>query len=248
MTEPTERKPRGYPYMSTATWVEVRNAFRRSMPRSAVTKDYLQSILGTSEKGASNLLPQLRNVGLIDGAGLPTELAKDFRDDENYRTACDKILEALYPPQLADAFPVIEDDISPITAWFMRNTGAGEASARYQSKFYVMLRKADVSELGEIQPKAAANRKSTKAPKSGATASNPEPTNKDTSAPAEHVQKTPSSDHPPTGEPLVQQTSPSRKQGARPEIHIDIQIHIASEASSDQIDAIFASMAKHLYD
>lgn len=32
-----------------------------------------------------------------------------------------------------------------------------------------------------------------------------------------------------------------------PALHIDIQIHIAADASSDQIDQIFSSMAKHLY-
>ena len=32
-----------------------------------------------------------------------------------------------------------------------------------------------------------------------------------------------------------------------PALHIDIQIHISSDASSEQIDSIFASMAKHLY-
>lgn len=32
-----------------------------------------------------------------------------------------------------------------------------------------------------------------------------------------------------------------------PSVHIDIQIHISPEASVDQIDQIFKSMAKHLY-
>jgi hypothetical protein len=32
-----------------------------------------------------------------------------------------------------------------------------------------------------------------------------------------------------------------------PSLHIDIQIHIASDATLEQIDQIFASMAKHLY-
>lgn len=32
-----------------------------------------------------------------------------------------------------------------------------------------------------------------------------------------------------------------------PSLHIDIQIHISADASPDQIDQIFASMAKHLY-
>lgn len=35
--------------------------------------------------------------------------------------------------------------------------------------------------------------------------------------------------------------------GASPSLHIDIQIHISSEASAEQIDQIFASMSKHLY-
>jgi len=34
---------------------------------------------------------------------------------------------------------------------------------------------------------------------------------------------------------------------AEPSVHIDIQIHIAPESTSEQIDQIFASMAKHLY-
>lgn len=32
-----------------------------------------------------------------------------------------------------------------------------------------------------------------------------------------------------------------------PSLHIDVQVHISSEASADQIDQVFASMAKHLY-
>lgn len=35
--------------------------------------------------------------------------------------------------------------------------------------------------------------------------------------------------------------------GPNPSVHIDIQIHISPEASTDQIDQIFKSMAKHLY-
>jgi hypothetical protein len=34
---------------------------------------------------------------------------------------------------------------------------------------------------------------------------------------------------------------------AVPSVHIDIQIHILAEASVEQIDQIFSSMAKHLY-
>jgi hypothetical protein len=34
---------------------------------------------------------------------------------------------------------------------------------------------------------------------------------------------------------------------ASPSMHIDIQVHISPQASPEQIDAIFASMGRHLY-
>lgn len=55
------------------------------------------------------------------------------------------------------------------------------------------------------------------------------------------------------GETLVAAVSPGRETGKaaaatkRPALHIDLQVHIASTASAEQIDQIFASMARHLY-
>jgi hypothetical protein len=46
-------------------------------------------------------------------------------------------------------------------------------------------------------------------------------------------------------QPIVE--VPVKHNGQLPTLHIDIQIHIAADASTDQIDQIFASMAKHLY-
>ncbi|MGY6644680.1 MAG: DUF5343 domain-containing protein [Salinarimonas sp.] len=48
----------------------------------------------------------------------------------------------------------------------------------------------------------------------------------------------------------VADTEAAARAGAKtnsPSLHIDIQVHISSEASADQIDQIFASMARHLY-
>ncbi len=38
-----------------------------------------------------------------------------------------------------------------------------------------------------------------------------------------------------------------RNETSGPSLHIDVQVHIDSSATTDQIDQIFASMAKHLY-
>lgn len=40
---------------------------------------------------------------------------------------------------------------------------------------------------------------------------------------------------------------PKKARNGAPNLHIDVQIHISADASSEQIDQIFASMAKHLY-
>jgi hypothetical protein len=42
-------------------------------------------------------------------------------------------------------------------------------------------------------------------------------------------------------------SSGPRSPGAIPSLHIDIQVHISPEASAEQIEQVFASMAKHLY-
>jgi hypothetical protein len=47
--------------------------------------------------------------------------------------------------------------------------------------------------------------------------------------------------------PAAQRPITDVRSGALPGLHIDVQIHISPEAAPDQIDQIFASMAKHLY-
>jgi hypothetical protein len=40
---------------------------------------------------------------------------------------------------------------------------------------------------------------------------------------------------------------PALPQSTLPGVHIDVQIHVAADAKPEQIDQIFASLAKHLY-
>jgi hypothetical protein len=41
--------------------------------------------------------------------------------------------------------------------------------------------------------------------------------------------------------------APGRGSAGFPDVHIDLQIHISPEASADQIDKVFESIARHLY-
>lgn len=45
---------------------------------------------------------------------------------------------------------------------------------------------------------------------------------------------------------LTKGAKPAVFSGVEPSIHIDVQIHISPDANADQIDQIFASIAKHL--
>lgn len=55
--------------------------------------------------------------------------------------------------------------------------------------------------------------------------------------------------HTPAARAATPASAPNNPTGPSngPEVHIDIQIHISPDSSHDQIDKIFASMAKHLY-
>jgi hypothetical protein len=57
-------------------------------------------------------------------------------------------------------------------------------------------------------------------------------------------QKTSKSDEAPVAHPPRTSENESARQ---PNLHLDIQIHIPADATIEQIDQIFASMAKHLY-
>lgn len=222
-----------FPYISGNVWAELRNKFQSRLP-SKVTASYLQSALGFStEKAARNLLPQLRAVGLIDSEGTPTELAGRFRLDEEYAKAASEILQAVYPVEMRELFPGPEVDLAGLTSWIMRYTGGGQAGAGSQARFYVGLAS------GATPAKGAA-----RATRSSATPSRsegrPAPRR---SAPSQEP-ATPRQEEG-AGEtesrPVTTRTTPG------PALHIDLQIHIDSSASVEQIDAVFESMARHLY-
>jgi hypothetical protein len=236
MSDTTQDEKRLYPYISANVWTELRVRFKQKVP-SAVTAGYLQTALGfASEKGAKNLLPQLRLVGLIDTAGVPTELAKRYRMDDDYPAAAQEIVEAIYPSEVRELFPGPHEDVAAVAGWFMRHTGGGQASAVMQARFYASL----IS--GEI-PSSEKATKSTKAPAAGQKppAKRVPKVEKPAKPTALAQDQSETPDAPSVGLPSVGVV------GALPGLHIDVQIHIDAEATTEQIDAVFASMAKHLY-
>jgi hypothetical protein len=182
------------------------------------------------------LIGPLKLVGLIDDQSRPTDRANDWRSDEHYGDVCRQIRRECYPQELIDAFPGPEIDRHSAEVWFSRIGKLGAASAKNVSAIFEVLTRADVASQdgSPVQQTAAAR---TASATSGVNARRV-PTR---SAVTDSNQRG----------TAVEETNSDKGSGSSgasggPSLHINVQIHISADASADQIDQIFASMARHL--
>lgn len=217
-----------YPKISKKSWFLVRDRLKQSIP-NAITPTIITSLAPMAEASArSNVINPLRDLGLIDSNGKPTELAQRWRHDDDYTAVCHEIRNNIYPLDLIEAFP--DGDSSKralIKKWFMKAGNVGSVAAEMYSGTYILLSHADLTRPEEKATAKAAPRKS------------PPQARIVKPAPAvEHAQASAVSTHQP----------PPEQSGHRrlPAIHIDVQVHISPDTSPEQIDRIFESMGKHL--
>ncbi len=223
MAEGREEQSRGFPMIPARIWWELRAKAKRSPPPE-ITASYVATACGISEKAAANVVPHLRRVGLIEkDSNKTTPRLFDWREDESYAKVCADVLKELYPAELRDALPPPDPDRSQAERWFARKTQTGESSSKQMASFYALVAKADVreSEQGEGE--------------GGAPRPRPRPAPREPPAPKRR------------NETSAPDRNDVRPKTHVPAMHIDIQIHISPQSSPEQIDAIFASMARHLY-
>lgn len=229
MADKTVDKKVNYPRLPEKQWWALRERFKQSMP-GKVTPSYLATVLDMKENSAkANILPALQAIGLVDAQGKSTDLAKRWRDDAEYAAALKEMRERVYPDELLDAIPDPKTARSAAERWFANRTGHGQAAAFKMAHFYELLSDGD-----PLRRQAKSSKKET--PRS--------PPRRRSSPPP----VTPSST--PVAPPDVEEKAskpPHTSPGRMPSVHIDMQIHISPEATPEQIDQIFASMAKHLY-
>jgi hypothetical protein len=232
---PDDRR-KTYPMMATTHWWSLRKRFRGAIPRE-VTPTYLASALGMNENSAkTNIMPSLRATSIVDKEGKPTDRAVRWRDDAQYAAVCEEIRTTTYPQELLDLAPDASAGRQVIQSWFANHTGAGESGAQKMTSFYVMLLEADPNKQSDAGNGGTAAKSPTRAarPTTAKAARRAQatlqPTQQDSAA----------SD---AGSTQAAEQPPRRKQ---PDLHINVQIHISSEASAEQVEQIFASMAKHL--
>jgi hypothetical protein len=223
----TEKK-NAFPILPLANWWALRNRFKQSIP-SSVSPGFVAAVLNMKEKSAQgNILPHLVTMGIIDQDGKPLERANRWRDDQYYPEVCREILNEVYPKELLEALPGPSLDRNAVKRWFAINTGLGEVAVGRMAAFYELLITADPSDAQATSIKKVTTQKSTTKPK-------------------ERAQTT--TKPPKTSPGLVGQRDNQQSDNipSQPTIHLDIQIHISPDATAEQIDSIFASMAKHLY-
>jgi len=218
-----DNEKKTYPRLPAKNWWTLRERFKQTAP-ARVDANYLQSVLDlTSAASAGNLMGPLRTLGLIDEKGAPTERALDWRHDETYSEVCEAIVADVYPDSLRSAFPNPAGASAAVATWFARNTGAGQGAATGMAALFILL--SDGDPAAKVNGAKPASGRATKA-------ANATKTTKATKASAS------------TPKPAPEET-PRRKDA--PSLNINVQVHISSDASPDQIDQIFKSMAEHLY-
>jgi hypothetical protein len=214
-----------YPKIGLAAWAKLR-AKAAAAPSTKFTPSAVAALLGlgSPSSAATNVVGPMQRLGLIDENGALTDLGNSWRNGGTYAEACQEIVDTVYPDELA----VFTDSSgapsrAQVTKWFQQQK-FGESNARQMAATYAMIAEKklpDVTEKDQTAKPRGARPKADPAPRST---------------------------KPSNTKALKQETAAAPPVSAiRPDVHFDIQIHIAADASADQIEQIFASMAKYLY-
>ena len=218
-----------YPKIAAKAWAALR-ARAVTAPTVKFTPDFVAALMGMAnpESALANTVRPMRRLGLIDEHGALTERGNRWRADSSFGDVCQEILDEVYPGDLG---ALINDDGHPdagrVRTWF-DHKGFGSSNARLMAATYVMIARKEMPEQpgadsAKAKPKESrAKKPARKSPEGIETEKAPEVVAHEPPAP------------------------PASTNGG-PTLHLDIQIHIPADATPDQIDQIFSSMARHLY-
>jgi len=219
-----------YPKVPAKAWYTIRGR-AASSPSTRFTPQLVATLLDlNNEKSArDNVLLGMNRLGILktDDWSL-TELGQKWRLDDSYADACDEIIRDVYPDELG---ALTDDngkpDFNMINSWFARK-GYGTSNAGAMARTFALVASKSLTPVETAQRERPAKKvpaAKRAAPRTGGSSA----------ATGQEHQHTP----PPP---------PTPPRDGRPTIHVDLQIHISSDATAEQIDQVFASMAKHLYD
>lgn len=210
-----------YPQIPSKVWWNIREKFKKS-PSSTITESFLSIELDVQATAAKAYLAELRSVGLIDDEGKPTEIAKKWRLDETYAEAVRQMLEIAYPEELIDIAPPGSSDRQKASAWFEMTAGLGAGAAGNKAATYFLISTPNPPDEAPVAKTTTNGSKKTKP-----------------------VAAKSSSITYPNESKAIEEKGPSTSIDAVP-LNVNVQIHISADASSEQIESIFANMKKYL--
>lgn len=220
-----------FPMLPVAHWWTLRKKFKQSIP-GVVTDNYLATVLDMKVDSArGNVLPYLKQLRIIDEDGKTGERARLWRDDVSYPEVCKAMLNETYPDELLQAVPKPSAERASAERWFANHTGTGEGAAGRMALLYTVIAEGDASKEPDSEKK---RKERVSPPVEGAS--------RRTAAKSvdrkEQERERPAG----PGEGAVR-----HREQQVPGININLQVHISADATPDQIDQIFASMARHIY-
>lgn len=214
-----------YPQLPRNVWRGVWQILRKT-PKRKLDEKALAAELAVQPTAAKAYSRELFKLGLLNDEGTPTELANRWRQDGKSAEIIEEMLEFAYPQELRELAPRENPDRDKIVRWFM-NEGLGEGSAKNKTATYIMVC-SGVSDDLEVSSPSTKRRPS--APPLGKVR-----------APAT-TKATRDSDK--KGNEESDGADGNTKQ-RKPDLNVNVQIHISADASTEQIDAIFSAMKRY---
>lgn len=216
---------KSYPKLAKSSWFVLRDRAQKS-PSAKITPQIVAALFSMASAGSArdNIVKPLAAVGIIDEDGTLTELGQLWRNDDTYAQACARILAEHYPEDVQHL-----GDAAAVERWFT-GRGFGASNARQMAATFRLLSEAKIPD--EVPVPGATKPKTKPERISGAS-------------------KSTKMDDPKTPPPAKDEQAAGEKHDGRrtalPSLQMNLQIHLPSDATAEQIDTIFASMAKHLY-
>jgi len=210
----------GYPQLPTTVWRGVWQLLNKA-PTRKLDDRTLAAELGVQSTAAKQYLKELQKLNILNADGQPTEVADKWRQNGNDLKVISEILEGAYPEGLRELAPPSDLDRDKVIRWF-QGEKLGIGAARNKAATYIMV----ASGIPDEVPKNPGSNGRKKREKAAPPA--PAATKNERSAPTKA--------HPP------------RESRRKPQLAVNVQIHISADASAQQIDAIFSSMRKYFDD
>jgi len=213
----------GFPQVPGRVWWGVREMLN-ARPKMKFDDATLAATLDVQPAAARQYLAELKRLGILDENGGATELGERWRHDEGYDDVVDDLLSSAYPEALMNLAPPGGADRAKVERWFA-HAGLGTGTAKNKAGTYLMIAN---DRPGETKVRASAQRSDRSQLPAKPKAE------RRSSPPAERNQKRGegSKDNGMTAIPL----------------NLNVQIHISADATSEQIESIFAAMRKYLRD